>query len=198
MVKPSDQQGTREKIVAAAGELIVEVGWANTTTRSISKRAGVNNALIHYYFGSKDDLLLEAAAAAFAEEVEGPLAMLADAESVTDALKGTFDWVASIDVHSPVMIITMEAAREAIRDARIAELLEGVWDGFFRAIAAFVTHAQTSGEIRDDIDPMGVATVFGAMLDGLFLYRLVAPGFDIDAASLVATTLIDSLKGQQS
>lgn len=198
MVKPDDQS-TRDRILSAAGELIVEVGWANTTTRRIAERAEVNNALIHYYFGSKDALLVEAAAAAFAAEVEGPLAMLAESSSVTEAMKGAFDWVASVDVRSPVMVISMEAAREATRDARVAELLERVWEGFFQAIAAFIAQAQDRGEIRSDVDPMGVATVFGAMLDGLFLYRLVAPHFDIDAASVAATTLMNSLtKGTRS
>lgn len=49
---------TRSKILAAADALFGETGFDATTTRDISERSGVNKALIHYHFGSKDELLL--------------------------------------------------------------------------------------------------------------------------------------------
>jgi AcrR family transcriptional regulator len=197
VVKPSDQRGTREKILAAAGELIVEVGWADTTTRGISERAGVNNALIHYYFGSKDDLLLEAAAAAFAEEVEGPLSMLTGAASVADALKDVFAWLASVDTHSPTMIIFMEAAHRAARDEKIAEFLMGVWNGFMDLLASLIARGQETGEVRTDLDPMAVATVFAALQDGLFLYRFVSSDVDPAGVPAVVEAFIDSIAKEQ-
>jgi AcrR family transcriptional regulator len=197
VAKPDDQS-TRARILAAAGELIIEAGWANVTTRSVAERAGVNNALIHYYFGSKDSLLLEAAAAVFAEESEGPLSMLTDAESIGEALKSVFSWLTSVDVHSPMMIVSMEAAHQAIRDERVAAFLKGIWEQYFEAFASAIAEAQHRGEVRPDVDPVGAATAFGALLDGLFLYRLVSAEFDIGRASDVVATLIDSImKGEQ-
>lgn len=46
-----------ERLVRAAGDLIVEVGPRAATVRSIAARAGVNHGLVHHYFGSKDELL---------------------------------------------------------------------------------------------------------------------------------------------
>jgi AcrR family transcriptional regulator len=198
MVKPDDQDSTRERIVKAAGELIVEVGWADVTTRQISERAGVNNALIHYYFGSKDDLLLEAAATAFTSEAEGPFSMLVDAGSVTEALRGVFRWLGTIEVDSPMMIISMEAAHRATRDERVASFLEGIWSRYFEVFASVISHGQAVGELREDLNPRDVAVTLGALLDGLFLYRLVSPDFDIDGATVVVDALIESLtKGRQ-
>lgn len=48
---------TRAKILAASDELFGAVGFDATTTRDIAAKSGVNKALIHYHFGSKDDLL---------------------------------------------------------------------------------------------------------------------------------------------
>jgi AcrR family transcriptional regulator len=45
------------KILEAADELFGEVGFDASTTREIAERAGVNKALIHYHFRSKDGLL---------------------------------------------------------------------------------------------------------------------------------------------
>lgn len=189
MIKPDDQS-SRSKILAAAEALIIDVGWANITTRSIAERAGVNNALIHYYFGSKDALLLEAASAAFAE-AQGPLSSLADAPSAAEALKSLFSWLASVDAHSPMMIISMEATHQAIRDEAVAEFLKGIWDEYFGGLTSLIEAAQARGEFREDLDAMGTAVAFGALLDGLFLYRLLAA--DVSKASSVVTTLIDSL-----
>lgn len=45
------------RILEAADELFAEIGFDGTTTREIAARAGVNKALIHYHYESKDQLL---------------------------------------------------------------------------------------------------------------------------------------------
>ncbi len=47
---------TRDKILDAAEALIVEHGYAGTSLRAITQRAGVNLAAAHYHFGSKKGL----------------------------------------------------------------------------------------------------------------------------------------------
>jgi len=199
MVKPHDQDTSRkDRILRAAGELIVEVGWANVTTRLISKRAGVNNALIHYYFGAKDDLLLEAASAAFEAEMAGPVTTMEEAGSVAEALKGGFAWLRSVDVRSPLMVISMEAAHQAVRDERVGAWIRNVWSGYFDLFAAAIVAGQERGEIPPHVDPDGFAVVLGALIDGLFLYRLVELDFDMEKTAGVIDALVDALtKGTQ-
>lgn len=48
-----------EALLNAAEQLLIEVGYAGITTRRLAERAGVNLGLIHYYFGSMEDLLLQ-------------------------------------------------------------------------------------------------------------------------------------------
>ena len=47
-----------DALLAAAESLLVEVGYAGITVRKLAERAGVNHGLVHYYFGSMQDLLL--------------------------------------------------------------------------------------------------------------------------------------------
>ena len=47
----------REKILEAADTLFGELGFDAATTREIAERSGVNKALIHYHFKSKEELL---------------------------------------------------------------------------------------------------------------------------------------------
>lgn len=49
-----------EAILDAAECLLVDVGYARITTRRLAERAGVNQGLVHYYFGSMEEVLLQA------------------------------------------------------------------------------------------------------------------------------------------
>jgi AcrR family transcriptional regulator len=48
----------RQALVDAAGRCIVDRGHARFSTRAVAKVAGVNQSLIHYYFGTKEQLML--------------------------------------------------------------------------------------------------------------------------------------------
>jgi TetR/AcrR family transcriptional regulator len=45
-------------LLDAAERLLVEVGYAGITTRRLAEEAGVNHGLVHYYFGSMENLLV--------------------------------------------------------------------------------------------------------------------------------------------
>jgi AcrR family transcriptional regulator len=47
-----------DALLTAAEQMLLEVGYAGITTRKLAERAGVNHGLVHYYFGSMEDLLL--------------------------------------------------------------------------------------------------------------------------------------------
>ena len=49
-------ENTEAAILEAAEKLFMEQGFASTTTMQIAKRAGCNQALVHYYFRTKDNL----------------------------------------------------------------------------------------------------------------------------------------------
>ena len=51
------RQQTEEAFLDAAERLLVTVGHAGITTRSVAEEAGANHGLVHYYFGSMETLL---------------------------------------------------------------------------------------------------------------------------------------------
>jgi AcrR family transcriptional regulator len=57
-VTPARQEAT-EALLNAAEALLVEVGYASISTRRLAERAGVNHGLVHYYFGSMEEVLLQ-------------------------------------------------------------------------------------------------------------------------------------------
>ena len=95
--RPKGNPPTRERIVEAARELFLCLGFRRTTVRAVAARAGVDSALISYHFGSKQGLFAEAMRVAcsrtldLAKVLDGPREGLADRllRSVTDGWDAT-------------------------------------------------------------------------------------------------------------
>lgn len=58
-MRKKDMVGSKEKILAAAEQIFAEVGFDGARVDDIALKAGVNKALIYYYFESKDAILDE-------------------------------------------------------------------------------------------------------------------------------------------
>src|SRR5918996_2756931 len=55
----SPRNETAEAFLDAAERLLVEVGHAGITTRRLAAEAGANQGLVHYYFGSIDEVFVQ-------------------------------------------------------------------------------------------------------------------------------------------
>ena len=60
MTKTIARSAAEEALLDAAERLLVDVGYAGITTRRLAEEAGVNHGLVHYYFGSNENLLVRA------------------------------------------------------------------------------------------------------------------------------------------
>jgi AcrR family transcriptional regulator len=67
------RSGTRDAILVAARESFTASGYDQASIRDIARRAGVDPALVHHYFGTKQEL--------FAQAVELPVDLVAVVEA---------------------------------------------------------------------------------------------------------------------
>ena len=67
MTEPTSIESTEEKILNAASKIFTEKGYAGTRTRDIAEEAGINLALLNYYFRSKEKLFQQVMLAKFHE-----------------------------------------------------------------------------------------------------------------------------------
>lgn len=92
-----------DALIAAAAELLGEVGPRAVSVRTIAERAGVNHGLVHHYFGGKAELL-RAAMARLVEEhrdfateksggraVPAPLALAEDQRYLRAVVRAVLD-----------------------------------------------------------------------------------------------------------
>ncbi|MDR0737682.1 MAG: TetR/AcrR family transcriptional regulator, partial [Prevotellaceae bacterium] len=54
----TDELNTEKTIMEAAEKVFLQKGLKGATTQEIAAEAGVNKALLHYYFRSKESLYL--------------------------------------------------------------------------------------------------------------------------------------------
>jgi AcrR family transcriptional regulator len=58
--KTPARSSAEEALLDAAERLLIEVGHAGITTRRLAQEAGLNHGLVHYYFGSVENVLVRA------------------------------------------------------------------------------------------------------------------------------------------
>jgi AcrR family transcriptional regulator len=56
---PARPRAAETSLLDAAERLLVETGHAGVTTRRLAEEAGVNHGLVHYYFGSIENVLAQ-------------------------------------------------------------------------------------------------------------------------------------------
>ena len=78
---------TKQRLVEAALATIKQEGYGGTTARAIAGRAGVNQALIYYYFGDIKSLLLAALDETSARRMGSYEALLEKVETVEDLVQ---------------------------------------------------------------------------------------------------------------
>lgn len=137
----------KEKIMDAALRIFSEKGFQNATIAEISREAGVSEATIYEYFGTKEDLLIaipEKISTDTQEEMGRHLPYVRGAESrLRMMLQGYIDLYQSNPDYSALVLLQLmsnkrfrqTAAHEAIRRSAhgVLECIrEGIADGTFR------------------------------------------------------------------
>src|SRR5690349_20134966 len=94
-----NNEARRIEMLRAAAELICERGFGDTRIADVAKRAGVSSALVIYYFGTRDRLLVDALR--FSEEsfYEAVEKMLAEVTSLREQLSLLIKWTCVPEGH---------------------------------------------------------------------------------------------------
>jgi AcrR family transcriptional regulator len=172
----------------AAAELIAELGWGRVTTRAVAERAGLPHGAVSYHFRGKQQLLIEATMHAFQQAV--PVESFAALASVDDLI-GLIVAEVDPDAIDPVLSRLMfEAMREAERDGALREQMAAMLGRYRELMVAAVRADQARGAAFAGAPPEALATLLGAVGDGLLLHVLVDPALDVAAATAALRALL--------
>jgi AcrR family transcriptional regulator len=175
----------RGRILGATKELLAEIGWSRTTTRKVADRAGVNNALVHYYFGTKRALLLQAATDALMTEFSGAIEAFERHDDLGRGLQDALVWLENAARANAATRIFAELMLQAMHDPALQTTMR-VMLREFRELVAARAMAQGLPPPR----ATGLAAVVAAVLDGLYLHALLDAELDVPAAAHVLEPLL--------
>jgi AcrR family transcriptional regulator len=180
---------TRERLLVAAAELIAQLGWGRVTTRAVAARAGLPHGAVSYHFSGKQELLGEAAMHAFEravpiEEFTAPR----DADSLIDTIAAELGGAVATD--STLSRLMLEAMLEAERDQGLRERMGALLATYRTAMVEVVRDGQERGAVSSDAPAAAIATLLGAVGDGLMLQMLLDPELDARAPLEALRTLM--------
>jgi AcrR family transcriptional regulator len=176
----------RIEMLRAAAELICERGFGDTRIADVAKRAGVSSALVIYYFGTRDRLLVDALRYSEESGYEAAEKMLAEIPSLRERLSFLIKWTCVPEADSDMpgawglwFDLWAQAFRhDEVKAGRVE--LDARW-------RSMIVDAIKSADLDADIDARLFALEFSALLDGLSIQvALEDPEVDSTVAYNVA------------
>jgi AcrR family transcriptional regulator len=170
------------RIIDAMRASVAVLGAAGSTFDRVASQAGVSRGLLHYYFGSKERLLIEVVRRECdvrTERLEAAIAAAEDAEDVLDALVRSFEDLIGDGQAAPVMICEMLTLGR--RNEEIAAELAKLGRQTRAHLAGALERKHEAGVLGLRIGPELAAMFLFALSDGVMFRRLSEPELDITA-----------------
>ena len=124
--KSAARSAAEDALLDAAERLLVDVGHAGITTRRLAEEAGVNHGLVHYYFGSNENLLARALERFTERMIERQRAMYAGGEPFVEKWRTAMRYLVSEDLSYQKVWLELQAL--AWNDPALRERLAHVND----------------------------------------------------------------------
>jgi AcrR family transcriptional regulator len=181
---------TKERIVDAAYRTLVKHGYHETSMKDIAAEAGVAPGLAHYYFETKEDLLVAAIEHACEPlmgawqqagmNLSGPLPE--DADPMMVARMGFELAKEELRTYRGLFLLTFDMFGVGLHNPKIAAAVRS----FIEERRAFIARI-TQGVIAGMADPPmaaadAIAAAIWGSLHGIYLQKVMNPEFDAEAA----------------
>ena len=181
-----NNEARRIEMLRAAAELICERGFGDTRIADVATRAGVSSALVIYYFGTRDRLLVDALRYSEESFYEAAEKMLAEVPSLRERLSLLIRWTCVPEADDEIpgtwglwFDLWAQAFRHnEIRAGRVE--LDARW-------RKMIVDAVKSADLETKVNARMFALEFSALLDGLSIQvALEDPEVDSDLAYDIA------------
>lgn len=176
MSRASTADERRTRILEAAIAVLARDGIAETTTRKIAAEAEVNQAMLRYYFGSKDDLLF----AVLQEMMRQTREIVQQATLSGDSLramlqKGLLSFWQHFESRPELQILQYELTLYALRNPASAWLARQQYDGYCAVVETLFAEGFAATGQSSAVPLPELARFVVGGIDGLILQFISAP-----------------------
>jgi AcrR family transcriptional regulator len=167
------------RIVEAMRHSVAKRGAAGSTFDHVSREAGVSRGLLHYYFGTKEQLLVEAVRRDCELRLEALEQHLAGAQTADDFIDLMAENLEDNIREDPdFLTLAFELFTLSRRNDEIALEYAGLMRRIRAHVAGLLASAQQEGVLQLHAEPEAVADVLFSLADGFALRRLSEPERD--------------------
>jgi AcrR family transcriptional regulator len=172
-----------QRIIAAMRASVGKRGASGSTFDHVAREAGVSRGLLHYYFGSKERLLVEVVrhdSEVRNRNMDERLAKAQSVDEILDALVVGLEEFLEDDAGGQAVIYEMLSASRHSEEIR-AELGE-LYRQSREQLAGWLRTKEREGVIRLQAEPEAVASILFSLGDGFGIQVLADPDWDRQAA----------------
>jgi AcrR family transcriptional regulator len=178
------------EILEATCRVIAREGTDGLRMGTVAAEAGVSSALLHYYFATRADLLMQAFDHADTKADEAADAALAGIADPIDRLRRLLLIYAGGDpVFREDWVLWVEMWRSAIFDERLAQSVRRSSDAWIEQIGGLIGEAQAAGSVNGGVAVEDATLRLSAVVDGLGLQILTGVLSHERAAELITGAL---------
>lgn len=169
---------TRQRILDAAKEALLDIGFARLSTRKIAEIARVPLSQIHYHFGSKRNLVLEVLDEENRKLLGRQAAMYQSEMPLWKQWEQACDYLED-DLESGYVRILQEMVAAGWSDAEIAEAVKGELRGWFDLLTWVAGRAEEQLGSLGPFTPREVAALAGLPFLGAETLILLGMGEEV-------------------
>jgi AcrR family transcriptional regulator len=168
-----------QRIIDAMRTSVAERGAAGSTFEHVAREAGVSRGLLHYYFGTKERLLVEVVRRDSEIRIEKLDEPLAKAKSVDDVLDVLVTYLLDMIENEPeFFLLLFELFTAGRRNADIRRELGQLFENLRGHVGEILRTKESEGVLNLRYDAEAVTSYLFAVGDGFALQALSAPGGD--------------------
>ncbi len=172
-----------QRIVEAMRHSVARRGVAGSTFDHVSREAGVSRGLLHYYFGTKEQLLVEAARRDCDQRIEVLERQFAGAQTADDFVALLAQNLQETIHEDPDFVtLVFELFTLSRRNADIAVEYARLVSLTRERLASVLAAAQEDGVLRLHAEPEAVADILFSLGDGFALRMIAEPERDFSAS----------------
>ena len=171
-----------QRIVEAMRRSVAQRGTAASTFDHVSRAAGVSRGLLHYYFGTKEQLLVEAVRRDCELRMEVLERQVGGAQTADDFIALMAQNLQETVREDPDFVtLVFELFTLSRRNADIAAEYVELLRRTRKQVAGMLATAQREGVLRLHAEPEAVAEILFSLGDGFALRMLAEPDRDFTA-----------------
>jgi AcrR family transcriptional regulator len=170
-----EEPGRRGEIIRAAARVLRRVGYSESSIKQIALEAGVAPGLVHYYFTSKEELLVAVVHELEREMVSDWQSAVAGIDDPLERIVAALDHTAVRCAEHPEFFrLLFDLYMVGLGNPTIRQRCAELWTHFVDDIEAEVRQVLDRLPVPGNVPPRELAEAIGGAIDGIALAGLIS------------------------